>query len=215
MENPVGGISPELGSRLMRLGGSKRYSCGEVIFSEGDTADFLPIVLEGSVKLVRFPAGGKEVIIGLFRKGEIFAIPPAIDGRRFPATAVAAEDSKLLFVPRRSFAALLQESAEFNALIMRKMCGILRDRSTTVRILSTPSAEQRIGTVLLKLATDSGQPPPVEIKLRRQDIAEIAGLTTETAIRAVGSLARRGLVRVCRRKIFVDDPDRLRAVVEK
>lgn len=205
MQALIENLSSELNQKLLRLGGKRNFSANQQIFAENERATFLPIILKGSIKMVRFPALGKEVIIGVFRAGEIFAIPPALDGKPFPATAIAMEETELLLLPRPKFLDLMDESNEFSSLVLSKMCGILRDRSKTVQILATPSAEQRIGAVLLQLAEDELETAPVEIKLRRQDIAEMAGLTTETAIRAIGLLADKNLLKIIRRKIVVED----------
>lgn len=211
MQALIENLSAELNQKLLSLGVKKTFSANQQIFAENERARFLPVILEGSVKMVRYPALGKEVIIGVFRAGEIFAIPPALDGKPFPATAVAMEAAQLLLLPRPKFLDLLDESTEFSALVLSRMCGILRDRSKTVQIFATPSAEQRVGAVLLQLAEDeAGNGQPVEIKLRRQDIAEMAGLTTETTIREIGHLADKNILKIIRRKIVVEDIAALR-----
>ncbi|MCO6510526.1 MAG: Crp/Fnr family transcriptional regulator [Aridibacter famidurans] len=203
-------ISPELSTALLSRCREKRYAEGHVIFSEGEEPAFLPFVREGRVKLVRHPGDGKEVIMGMFSSGEVFAIPPAMDGKLFPATAIAMEPTDLLLLYIDDMRALLKDSEEFSSLVLQAMCGILRDRADTAMIHNTPSAEARVAEVLLKLASESRQEPPVKIALRRQDIAEIAGITTETAIRSIRKLHAKGLFRIDRGKIFIDSTDPLR-----
>ena len=176
-------------------------------------ASFLPIVLTGQVKLVRYPEAGLEVILGVFSPGEIFAIPPALDGKQFPATAVSIKESQLLFVPRDEFLGLMQTSPEFSTAIMNRMCGLLRARAETVQILATPSAEHRVAGVLLQLAGDTNGDKVTRITHRRQDIAEMAGLTLETTIRSIRKLADRGYLRIVRGKIMLDTTEHLKEFV--
>ena len=197
----------------MRSGNERSFVEGSLIFSEGDQADFLPTVLSGRVKMVRYPEPGKEVIIGTFGTGEIFAIPPALDGKRFPSTAIAMEDSRILLLPRPQFLELLQSSPEFSAVIMQRMCGILRDRSDTIHVLSTQSAEQRVAKVLLSLLEKEKPQLPFKVTLRRQDIAEMAGLTLESTIRSIRKLADRGLVTIVRGKIVIESTDGLEKLI--
>lgn len=206
-------LSPELSSRLLEIGSERAFSENGCIFSEGESAEYLPTVLSGRIKMVRYPTLGKEVIIGTFGPGEIFAIPPALDGKAFPATAVAMEKTRILFVPRPRFLELMRESDEFSAVIMNRVCGILRDRSETIQILSTASAEQRVGKVLLSLVDGNPDRLPFKVTLRRQDIAEMAGLTLESAIRSIRKLADRGLLRIVRGKIILDETDGLRRFI--
>jgi len=140
----------------------------------------------------------------MFVGGQVFAIPPALDGKRFPATAIAMEPANVGFLDRQRFVSMMKESDEFSSAILDQMCGLLRDRTASVQIHSTQSAETRVGRVLLKLARDSRQDWPVKIGVRRQDIAELAGLTTETTIRTVKKMAEKGLVRIEHGKILID-----------
>lgn len=201
----------ELVKQLHKFGRTKTYSEGEEVFSEGDKADFLPIVLTGKIKMVRFPEVGKEVIIGVFQTGEMFAVPPAFDGRNFPSTAIAMEETKLLIIYRPDFLKLLRESSEFSFAVIEWMSEMLREKTATIQNLVTASPEHRVGNVLLRLAKKEDEISNVKISMRRQDIAEMAGLTTETTIRAVKKLAEKDLVRIVHGKIILEQPERLRA----
>ncbi|MBK8305281.1 MAG: cyclic nucleotide-binding domain-containing protein [Chloracidobacterium sp.] len=96
-------ISPELLEKLKSSGHKRSYGEDQEIFTRGDKADFLPIVLSGAVKMIRNPEVGKEVIIGIFRTGEMFAVPPVFDGAPYPSTAIAVEKTELLQISRNDF----------------------------------------------------------------------------------------------------------------
>ena len=200
----------DLADRILRSGNRRSFSANQYIFFEGDVATFLPIVLSGRIKMVRYPEAGKEVILGLFREGDVFAIPPALDGRQFPATAVAIEKSDVLLLPREEFLALMGTSGDFSSAIMGRMCGILRERADTVQILATSSAEQRVASVLLRLAGDLEIDGVKKIPHRRQDIAEMAGLTLETTIRVIRKMADKGCFNIVGGRIIVNTTEPLR-----
>lgn len=203
--------NPELAARLLEIGRTKIFEPGEEIFSVGEKAEFLPVVLRGRVKIIRFLEAGKEIIINIFRAGEMFAIPPVLDGQAYPATAVATEKTELLLIRRKDFFDLLEESAEFSAMVMSRMSLLLRETTSSLENLATASPEKRVGRVLLRLAGKEDARGRVKITLRRQDIAEMAGLTTETTIRTVRRLAARGLITIIRGKIHIEDDEKLKA----
>jgi CRP/FNR family cyclic AMP-dependent transcriptional regulator len=196
---------------LQKLARRKSYSENQIIFSEGDKSDFLPIIKTGKVKMVRFPDVDKEVIIGIFESGEMFAVPPVFDGGNYPSTAVAMEETTLLLLYRQDFLRLLRQSSEFSFAVIGWMCEMLREKTATIKNLATASPEQRVGNVLLRLAEKHDAGTSVKISLRRQDIAEIAGLSTETTIRVIRKLAEKDLVKILRGKIILEQPERLRS----
>lgn len=194
---------------LEKYGRSKTFQQNEEIFAEGETADFLPFILDGQVKMVRFPEVGKEIIIGIFESGEMFAVPPVFDGAPYPATAIAMRETKLLLIDRADFFRLLRESHEFSFAVIAWMCEMLREKTSVIKNLAIASPEHRIGNVLLRLAEKESSQTPIKIALRRQDIAEMAGLTTETTIRATRKLAEKNLVKIVHGKIILDSPEHL------
>ena len=201
--------SDDLAAQLCKVGRSKVYGSGEEVFAEGDDAEFMPVVLSGRVKVVRFLEQGKELILNIFHEGEMFAIPPVLDGKNYPATAIAMDKSKLLLIYRRDFLRLLKDSPEFSSLTMSRMSELLRETTSSIKNLVSASPEQRIGNVLVRLAKKEGRETPVTISIRRQDIAEMSGLTTETTIRAVRKLADKGLVQIVHGKIIIENVSNL------
>lgn len=215
MDSLLNQFGTDLSQSLLKLGAKRTFSANEQIFSAGENAIFLPIVLNGKVKMVRYPEVGKEIILGVFQSGEMFAIPPALDGKRFPATAVAVEETQVLMVPRGDFLALMGSSSEFSSIVMGQICGILRDRADVVQILATPSAEHRVASVLLRLVGDLNGNEGKKISHRRQDIAEMSGLSLETTIRVIRKLADRGFLMIVRGRIIVETTEHLRDFVRE
>lgn len=213
MDGLLNNLKDDILDRVLQSGHVRLYARDETIFFEGDRPTFLPIVLSGRVKVVQFPEPGKEIILGLFHSGDAFAIPPAIDGHRFPATAIALDNSKLLLIPREKFLSLMQTSPEFSRAITTRMCGILRERVNKVQILSKSSAEQRIATLLLRIADESADAGPLKIEYRRQDLAEMAGLSLEATIRTIRRLARKNCLRIIGGRVVLESTDRLRKIV--
>lgn len=204
-------LGDELLQTLKTNGRIRIFNENEEIFAEGETASSLPIVLAGKVKMVRFLEIHREVIIGIFQSGEMFAVPPVFDGEPYPATAIAMEETKILLLAREDFLRLLRVSSEFSVAVIGWLCVMLREKTATIQNLATASAEHRAGNVLLRLSQkDALANKPVKISLRRQDIAEMAGLTTETTIRAVRKLAEKNLIKIQHGKIIIEDTARLR-----
>lgn len=207
-------MSLGLQETIQNHGVERVFDAHQEIFAEGEKAEFLPIVVSGKVRMIRFLEPGKEVIIGMFENGEMFAVPPVFDGGNYPATAVAMEKTRILLVGRRDFLELLRGSSEFSFAVIEWMSRMLREKTATIQNLATASPDHRVGSVLLKLAEKNSGQVPVRISLRREDIAKMAGLTTETTIRVVRRLAEKGLITISHGKIAVETVEPLRHFLE-
>lgn len=207
-------IGPELTARLHAFGHKREYDAGKMIFERGSPPDFLPIVVSGAIKMIRMPEPGKEIIIGTFHAGEMFAVPPVFDGEPYPAWAIAIEPTELLQINRDDFLTLLKESPEFAFEVIGWTCDMLREKTSMIRTLATASPEHRVGRILLKLFSENGGNTPVRITVRRQDIAEMASLTTETTIRVIRRFADQEILRIEHGKIFIDSIDPLNRLLK-
>lgn len=201
-------------SKLLQLlnesGHTKIFKSGEVIFRVDDEPEFLPIVIKGKVKVVRFLEVGKEIILNIFKDGDVFAIPPIYDGKEYPATAIALEETKLLLIYKKEFFELLDSSEKFSAFIISRMSSLMREIASSMENFATASPEIKVSKILLKLAEKENQNGSITINLRRQDIAEMVGLTTETTIRTVKKLADKELLKIVHGKILLEDLSALR-----
>ena len=214
MKQLLANISPDLHALLEKRGTRCTYNVGREIFSEGSPAEFLPIVISGAVKMIRSPEVGRDIIIGIFREGEMFAVPPVFDGGPYPASAFAVEKTVLLRLYRPDFLQMIRESPEFSFAVIGWMCEMLREKTSIIRNLAITSSERRVAGVVMKLAKNAGPDLPLKITVRRQDIGEMASVSTETAIRVVRRLAERGVLRIEHGKIFIDDLDPLRRFLQ-
>lgn len=174
----------------------RAYEKGEEIFSEGDPAKELCFIVLGRVKIVK-AAQGRDLILGLFGPGEPVGLVAVSEGRPYPATAVALEPSTVIHVPEREFFDCL---VTHPGLIRRFFQGVMvRQLELTRRLTDlTGHVEARIARLFLTLAERAGRPDGtgvfVGIALTRQEIADLAATTVETAIRIMSRWGKEGVV---------------------
>ncbi len=176
----------------------ERYRQDEYLFYEGDPAQGLFIVEEGQVKIIKHSPRGKDMILRLLGPGEMFGEVAAFDGGPSPASAQAFEDTTVFHLPQRDFLRLLHEYPSVALLVIEDLGRKLRDAHDLIRALTTDTVEKRIATVLLKLAEKLGRPEErgirLKIQLSRQDLADMAGTTIETAIRVLSKFSKEQLL---------------------
>jgi CRP/FNR family transcriptional regulator len=94
--------------------------------------------------------------------------------------------------------------------IINILGGRLRDAQGRLKDLAGERVEQRLARILLMLASRMGNTLP----FTRQELADMAGMTTETAIRLTSRLRERGIIRSFRGQLIILDEVKLRLLAE-
>jgi len=204
------GLNDEEITELARLCAEKRLTAGEFAFMEDDPPDWFFLVATGKIKAVKTSSAGKDFIIAFFGPGEIFGEVAVFENRAYPASAQAVEDSTVLGIRRDDLLKFLSRRPEVALRIVSVLSGRLRMASNRLRDLAGERVEQRIARVLLMLSSRLGS----QLPFTRQDIADMAGTTTESAIRFLSSLNTRKITRSVRGRIVILDELKLRLLAE-
>jgi CRP/FNR family cyclic AMP-dependent transcriptional regulator len=123
---PTVNTNDELYGLLMQGRHPRRYSPGEVIFSEGEDGFGVYIVGRGSVELRR----GDQVVETVTAPG-MFGEMALIEQERRSLTAVAVDDADLFMIPPQQFWVMVQVTPNFARLVMAVMSRRLRSRGAT------------------------------------------------------------------------------------
>ncbi|GAI49267.1 unnamed protein product, partial [marine sediment metagenome] len=122
----------------------------------------------------------------------------------------AVADTRVLVIKKDDFLSFLATRPQVALEIINVLGGRLRDAQSRLKDLAGERVEQRIAMTLLMLSAKLGHTLP----FTRQEIANMAGTTTETAIRVTSQLKERGIIRSVRGKIIILDETKLRLLSE-
>ena len=197
-------------SELSGLSVERTFQVNEFIFWEGDDADYFYVIAQGRIKVVKHASSGKEFIIAFFGPGEMFGEVAVFEGKPYPASAQAISASKVLGINRQAFLDFLATRPKVALRIINILGGRLRDAQGRLKDLAGERVEQRLARIMLMLAARMGSTLP----FTRQELADMAGMTTETAIRLTGGLSERGIIRTSRGQLVILDEAKLRALAE-
>ena len=188
---------------------------GETIFVEGARATEVSFVALGTVKIVK-ATPTRNVILRIVGAGSPVGIVAAWEGRPYPGTAIAVEPSTIVHVPEREFFALTDRHPE----ILRQLLQMMMSRQVQLgqRVSEmTGSVESRVAQALLDLVASAGRAEGARARLplplTRQEIADLAGTTVETAIRIMSRWGKEGVVLTGEDGFVVPDLDALRRLV--
>jgi len=202
-------LGDTLVSKLDRAKVPHNYRSGQVIFYEGTPALAVYCIYSGLVKLYKSGHGDKETMIRLLKPGDILGYRAVISDEVFAATAEAVEDTTACTIPRETFLQMLREDPDLAHHMMARLAYELRVSEDEMMYRLHRPVGQRVARLLLILAERAGG-VLIDLPVRREDLARMAGTSPETLSRTLHGFARRRILSVDRRRIEIRNLDALR-----
>lgn len=191
-------LSPGDADHLSAVATARTFRKGELLFSEGDPAELFFTVARGRAKVFKTTSAGKDVILEIFGPGDPIGALAVYEGRSFPATAVALEETTCLMIHRQDFFGLLERHPSLVRGLLAALTRRLVELTTRLAELTGGPIEARLARLVLKLAREMGRPERggifIPLPLSRQELADFTGTTIETCIRIMSRWGKEGLV---------------------
>jgi CRP-like cAMP-binding protein len=159
-------------------------AAGSVVFRSGERPDFVHLVLDGEVRLVRHSRRGQDVVLQSVRSG--FFAEASVEFRKYHCDAIAPVASVVLHFPIRDFMAHIDADARFRRAWVRHLAGEVRRLRARCERLSLRRAADRI----VHYIETEGTASRVEFKQSMKNWALELGLTHEALYRALAKLRR-------------------------
>ena len=195
------------------------FTAGQVVFSEEEPCEGLYVVESGAVKIFKTSASGREQVLAVEGPGGSVAELPVFDGGTYPASAIALNEARLLFVSKRDFQALCVEHPAVALKVLKVLGARLRQLVGIIEELSFTTVRHRLAALLLRLARRRGKPTArgVEFTLpgSNQDLASHIGTVRELVSRNLSRLQAEGLIKLDGKTLVIPDVERLRAEVDR
>jgi CRP-like cAMP-binding protein len=212
----LAGLASSALDEVARAGRRRSVPSGEAVFRQGDPADTIYVWLAGRVKVSQITPDGQQVTVHFVGPGEMMGCVAAWGGGRYPGTAGAIEDSRVIGWTRPELEGLAQRHPAISRNVLTIVGRRLQESQARVRELSTERVEQRVAHALLRLADQAGRSGPggieIAFPLSRQDLAELAGTTLHSVSRTLSAWDQQGLIRSGRQRVLVRRTDALRTI---
>jgi CRP-like cAMP-binding protein len=190
----------------------RRFAANSVITNEGDSADHLLLIVDGSARAYTVSPQGEKIVLRWIPPGEGIGWATLLSKpMEYIVSTEAVKNSSALVWDRvtiRSLAATYPKLLE-NALLLAYDYLILY---RVLHIAATcQSAPQRLAQVLCDLTKGMGQRVSggVELHVRNEELANEANVTIFTVSRLMGEWQRKGLLTKSRGKVVLRLPEEL------
>jgi CRP-like cAMP-binding protein len=206
------GLKPETVEHIIAPATAMALKAHSTLFRQGDPATAFFIVIDGWIKLYRVNLSGEETVIHTLTKGDSFAEAVAFTGARFPATAEAVTEARVVRIPADHIVACIRESPDIALAMIASTSLHLHHLVQQVEQLKAQSGVQRVAEFLASLAPVDHGPCIIALPYDKVLIAARLGLKPESLSRTFAKLRSVG-VTVHAAHVAVSDVAKLRRLV--
>jgi len=184
---------------------------GGFFFLQGDPAKHAYVLVSGRVKMIQITPNGQQITLRMMTPGQTYGgIAMLNPDAGYPATAQAVENSTAIAWGTEQLRRLAEKAPSISVNTMQLMHGYILELQERQKALLTERVEQRIARILLKLAAESGKKTEegmlIDMRLTRQDVAEMSGTTLYTVSRTLAEWERAGLLKIGRERVILREP---------
>ena len=208
----MGQLSPEHRRLLLSTMARRLFRKGETLFLEGDPGDTIHVIETGHVAIRCSTRGGDVATLAVLGPTSSFGeqVLLSADAVR-TASAVALDAVETRSMHRTDFDRLRHTTPAIERFLVQVLAADVRRLNVLLLEALYESADLRVVRRLAEVADlYTNDRTRVEVPLKQDDLASMAGTTRPTANRILKLLEADGLVRLSRAQIVILDLDALR-----
>lgn len=206
------GLEPDVFDALLKAISEIRLEKGDVLFHQGDRADYFYFVDIGHVELNLIAPTGQKKVLEVVGPDRTFAEAVAfMRGSKYPVTCEALSDTTLYRIPNHAYLNLIQESPDACMRLLADISRQLHARVREIERLTVQNARDRLVSYLMDhIIEKDGDEAMIRVELPRHIIAARLSITPETLSRLLRALTDERLLTIEDRVIYVHSLSRLR-----
>jgi CRP/FNR family transcriptional regulator, cyclic AMP receptor protein len=176
---------------------------GDVLFGEGDDSDQLFLVESGRIAMSQRSVDGRESVIALMERGDLFGEMPLFDGLGRSAEARALEPSAVTVVDYEPVRAIYEDRPTLLWSVVALLSQRLRVTDSALADSVFLDVTGRTAKRLLELAGDQDE---FTLPVTQEELAGMVGASRERVNKAIASFLRLG---------WLDQRDRRYRIVDR
>ncbi|HEY9488114.1 MAG TPA: Crp/Fnr family transcriptional regulator [Chryseosolibacter sp.] len=198
-------INSDLLEKLRKEGTVKILAPDTVMLNDNDYIKYIPIVLSGSIKVLRQDEDGREILLYYIKPGEscVMSLLGAVSNGRSKVKAVVEDQAEVLILPVHKVIEMIKENPRWLEFIFQLYNKRFEELLSVVNAIAFQKVDNRLWDLLKTKVEMSSS---TELNITHQQIADELGTAREVVSRLLKQLEKDRKVVLSRNKIKILKP---------
>ena len=206
-------LSPE---EVELVRGSKtqvRFRKGDHLTKQGAFASYVLFIITGLAR--QYVEGERDYNLRIIKPGEFVGLSAVFTKNTFNYSSVALTDCQVFLVEKDAITRVVKQNGLFGFTMVKRYCEQNANLFDTLRTVLYKQMNGRIAETLLYIAGFKNENPQIFQLLSRKDIADFAGISTESAVKLLKTFEKDGLIELKEKDIAILNPEGLFEISKK
>lgn len=199
-----------------------RASKTQILFRKGDNltkqgtfASYILFIIKGLAKQYIEGDLNKSYNLRILQAGEFVGLSSVFSKNVFNYSSVAITDCQVFLIEKEAIAKVVKQNGTFAFDIIKRYCSQNVNLFDSLHKVLYKQMNGRIAETLLYIDGLKGDYPEIFQLLSRKDIADFAGISTESTVKLLKSFEKDGLIELNEKDIVVIDPKELQEISKR
>jgi CRP/FNR family cyclic AMP-dependent transcriptional regulator len=208
------GLEPDDLAWLQKQSSTRRFRKGQLLFVEGDAAEWILVVIAGRLKVSTFSPRGDELILDTVEVGQTVGELGVLASAPRSATVEAMLDGVGLSVPATAINDLLFRKPEVARSLLFAVARHVYRATGAASDLAFLDLPRRVAKYLLERWAATAEAEPVDVGLSQRELAARLGASRQRVNAALAQFQRRGWITLEGQRLTLNDPRALEKLLQ-
>ncbi len=176
---------------------------GDNLTKQGAFASYILLVIKGLAKQYIEDNGNKSFNLRIIQPGEFVGLSTVFSSKTFNYSSVALTDCQAFLVEKSSIATIMNQNGVFGAGLISRYLEQNVNLFDTLRTVMYKQMNGRMAQTLLYLNNLKQGHPDIFQLLTRKDLADFAGISTESAVKLLKAFEKDGSISLKEKNILI------------
>lgn len=176
----------------------KKYHKGEIVILSSAQVQYVGVVLDGCIHMVKEQTNGEQVLLTIIRSGELFGESfVCLEGSTSYTTFLTSEKTTVLFIPFQKIMYMCDNRCPFHHMLIENMVGMLSNKNVRLMQKIDISSRKTLREKLLayfQMEQKRQKAEQIELDINRATLADYLGVNRSALTRELSKMKEEGLI---------------------